>query len=224
MKKITLLFAVLSLIGSSAIAQFSKGETPPKLIQGNLLLSVTSTISLDGTWGSELMSLGFTSTKHKYGSDPAEDAYKCTHYNFLPRAGYFVIDNLAVGIEVILGGYKEKSANDYDNWSESMFGIGPFARYYYPLDKFYPFAEVEAIVGSEKSGYNDNDYKTGLFLVGVYLGAAFPLGEKVTFDAEIGYAHATFTHKGSGVEDLDSKEITGGVILKAGFSVYLPIK
>jgi len=224
MKKITLLLAVLCFASSGATAQFARGETPPQLIRGNLLLSVTSTIALDGAWGSELMSLGFSNTKYKYGSDPAEDAYKCTHYNLLPRAGYFVIDNMAAGIEVILSGYKEKDAGDYDNWSESMVGIGPFVRYYYPMEKFYPFAEVEVLFGSEKSGYNDNEYKSSLFLLGAYLGVAFPLGDKVTFDVEIGYANATLTHKGSGIEDLDSKEITGGIVIKGGFSVYLPVK
>jgi len=216
MKKPALLITALFVAALSLGAQ-------PQLKKGNLLLSVTSTISMDGAWGSELMSLGFSNTKYKYGSDPAEDAYKCTHYNLLPRAGYFVMDNLAVGLEAVISGYKEKSANDYDNWSESMFGAGPFARYYYPRDKYYPYGEIETLFGSEKSGYNDNDYKSGFFLFGIYLGAAVPLGEKVTFDTQIGYTRMTYSHKGTGVEDMDTKEITGGVVLKMGFSVYLPL-
>jgi hypothetical protein len=102
-----------------------------------------------------------------------------------------------------------------------MIGAGPFVRYYYPLEKVYPFGEVEAIFGSEKSAYNDNDYKSSFVFIGAYLGAAVPLGEKVTFDVEAGYSHITYTHKGAGVEDLDHKDITGGIVIKMGFSVYL---
>ncbi|TFH46759.1 MAG: hypothetical protein E4G92_06035 [Bacteroidia bacterium] len=214
MKKISLLFAALCLIASTALAQ-------TQLKKGNMMLGITSTISMDGGLGSELMSLGFTKTKNKDGSDPAEDAYKCTSYNFLPKTGHFIMDNLAVGLEAVIGGYKEKGDNDYDTWSESMFGIGPFARYYYPQEKYYPFGEIEALFGSQKSAYNDNDYKSGFVMLGIYLGVAVPLGEKVTFDAEAGYGNITYTHKGTGVEDVDYKNITGGLLIKTGFTVYL---
>ena len=220
MKKIAMLFSLFCLIASVTVAQ---APDTPQLKKGNILVGVASTISLDGAWGSELMSLGFTSTKNKHGSEPAEDAYKCTVWNFLPRGGYFVIDNLAVGLETAISGYKEKGSNDYDTWSESMFAIGPWARYYYPQEKFYPFAEVELLFGSEKESYNDNDYKYNVLLLGVYIGAALPLGERVTFDAKLGYAHATLSHKGSGVEDIDIKHLTGGIVIAMGFSVYLPM-
>jgi hypothetical protein len=220
MKKITLMFALFCLVATVAVAE---PPDPPQLKKGNILLGVASTISLDGSWGSELMSLGFTSTKHKHGSDPAEDAYRCSVWNFLPRVGYFVIDNLAVGLETAISGYKEKSSNDYDNWSESMFAIGPWARYYYPLEKFYPFAELELLFGSHNESYNDNDYKSSIFMVGVYLGAALPVGERVTFDGKLGYANATFSHKGEMIEDVDSKYLTGGLVISMGFSVYLPV-
>jgi len=220
MKKIALMFALSCLVAAVAVAE---PPDPPQLKKGNILLGVASTISLDGSWGSELMSLGFTSTKNKHGSDPAEDAYKCTVWNFLPRVGYFVIDNLAVGIETAISGYKEKGSNDYDNWSESMFAIGPWARYYYPQEKFYPFAELELLFGSQKESYNENDYKYSILLIGGYIGAAVPLGERVTFDGKLGYAHATLSHKGEMIEDIDIKHLTGGLVIAMGFSVYLPM-
>ncbi|MFN2313388.1 MAG: hypothetical protein ABR531_02965 [Bacteroidales bacterium] len=220
MKKITLMFSLFFLITRVIVSQQSE---PPQLQQGNTLLGVTSTISLDGSWGSELFSLGFTNIKTKYGSDPAEDASKRAVWNFQPRVGYFIIDNLAVGLETAISGYKEKGANEYDTWSESLLAIGPFVRYYYPQAKFYPFAELEILFGTKKETYNENDFKYSIVLFGSYLGVAVPLGEKVTFDAKLGYANATLSHKGLGVEDIDIKILSGGLVIAMGFSVYLPL-
>lgn len=220
MKKNTLLSVVFALVVTGLMAQ---SEIPQQLQKGNLLLAVTSSISMDGSWGSEVFGIGFSNTKTKQGSDPAEDYYRCTVWNLLPRGGYFVIDNLAVGLEFLVSGYSEKHDDGYDTWKESTFGAGPFIRYYYPLDRLYPFGEVEMLIGTHKESYNDNDYKYNIFLVGGYLGVAVPLGERVTFDIKTGYAHLTSSHKGSEMEDYDHKYLTGGIVIAMGFSIYLPM-
>jgi hypothetical protein len=74
-------------------------------------------------------------TKYSDGTT-SEDAYNQTTYNLLPKAGYFIIDNLVAGLEVIVSGYSEENAGYEGKWSESIFGIGPFVRYYYPLRRF----------------------------------------------------------------------------------------
>jgi len=221
MKKITLLSVAFSLI---AVAILEPPDVPQQLRKGNLLLAVTSSISIDGSWGWDVFGLGFSNTKTKHGSEPAEDYYKCTVWNLLPREGYFIIDNLAVGLEFLVSGYSEKHADGYDTWKESTFGAGPFVRYYYPLDRLYPFAEVEVLLGTEKESYNDNDYKYSLFMIGTYLGVSVPLGERVAFDIKTGYAHVTSSHKGDEIEDIDHKYLTGSFVLAMGFSLYLPIR
>ena len=213
MKKFTLVLAVLCLIASSAISQ-------PQLEQGKLMLGVTSTMSMCGSWGSEAFGLSFTKTKYKYGTS-TEDYYNKTAYNILPKVGYFIIDNLVAGLEVVISGEKGKYIDDGDTWKESVFGIGPFVRYYYPLEKFYPFAEVETMFGSYKeTGYDNDVWKEAMFMFGGGIGAAMPLGDRVTFDALIGYSRVSWTW-----EDVESegetKQIDGGLLIKMGFSVYL---
>lgn len=220
MKKITLLSVVFSLLVTALAAQ---PEVPQQLQKGNLLLAVTSSISMDGSWGSEVFGLAFSSTKSKHGSEPAEGFYKCTVWNLLPRGGYFIMDNLAVGLEFLVSGYSEKHDDGYDTWKESTFGAGPYIRYYYPLDRFYPFAEVEVLLGTEKESYNDSDYKYNLFMLGTYLGVSVPLGERVAFDIKTGYARVTSSHQGTEMEDYDHKYITGGFVIAMGFSIYLPM-
>jgi outer membrane protein len=217
MKKITLLLAAFCLIASSAIAQ------PAQLAKGNLMVGVTSTMALGGSEGSEFLGLSFVTEKHQQGSGQPEAEYKMTTYNFLPKGGYFFMDNLVAGLEVVLTGYSEKAIDDGDTWKETTIGIGPFVRYYYPLEKFYPFAEVEAVFGSYKEVWmGDEEDKEGFTLFGFSLGAAFPLADKITFDAAAGYLRTAY--KWEGVEGgEDGKYIYGGLGIRMGFSIYLPL-
>ncbi|MRR19085.1 hypothetical protein EG827_02735 [bacterium] len=214
MKKLTLLIAALCFIASTATAQ------PSQLAKGNFLAGISSTLALGGSESSDLMAFGFTTVKYKYGSDPAEAEYKLTCFNILPRGGYFIIDNLAAGLEVIISGYTEKDVDDDDTYKESTMGVGPFVRYYYPLEKFYPFAEAEFLFGSCKEGWYNEDEKYPFISFGIYLGAAMPLGDMVTFDAAVGYMSTQYKWdevEGGG----DIKEIYGGIGIKFGFSIYL---
>lgn len=213
MKKLLLLIAALCLVASNATAQ-------TQLTKGNLLLGVTSSMAMEGCWGTEFMSLGFSTSKTKYGSDPAEVDHKTTSFNLLPKAGYFVMDNLVAGLEVMISSYMDKDTDDGDKDGEMIFAVGPYVRYYYPLEKIYPFAELETMFGSYRETWHEDVYKEGLMMLGVSLGAAIPLGEKVTFDAMAGYSHVTWTAKD--VEGGETRKyLTGGFGLKMGFSVYL---
>jgi len=218
MKKITLLFAVLCLIASSALAQ------PAQLAKGNLMGGISSTIAFGGAYGSELMSLGFSKTSYKYDGT-TEEAYSMTVYNLLPKAGYFVIDNLAAGLEILISGYSEKDLEDGDKYKESTIGIGPFVRYYYPLEKIYPYAEAKTIFGSCKETWYDGDEeKSGLFMFGIYLGAALPVGDIVTIDLSAGYSRASYkyTYDNEGTDE-EEFEIHSGFGIGFGITVYLPL-
>jgi len=217
MKKTFLFIAVLCLVLSDAVAQLEKG---------NLMFGVTSTFAVKGVWGSELGSLALTKTKHNDGTT-TEDLYNKSTYNLLPKAGYFIIDNLVAGLEVIVSGYTEENTAYEGKWSESTLGIGPFVRYYYPLDKIYPFAEVGAVFGMYKdkwpnSGGGFNEEKNGLFTFGGFLGAALPLGDKVTIDIMAGYLRTSINYPADETgESEDYRMISGGAGIKVGFSIYL---
>jgi hypothetical protein len=215
MKKITLLLAAFSLIASNAIAQ------PAQLAKGNIMLSVTSTMALGGCWGSDLGGFGFSTHKYKTGST-TETSYKSTSWNLLPKAGYFVMDNLVAGLELMVSGYMDKDVDDGDKDGESQFGIGPFVRYYYPLKKVYPYAEVEAMFGSYKETWLEDVHKEGLVMFGVGLGVAVPLGDKITVDALAGYSLVSWTEKVE-VEGEGSSYLSGGFGLRLGLSIYMPL-
>ncbi|MBN2666030.1 MAG: hypothetical protein JXR67_05935 [Bacteroidales bacterium] len=209
MKKSCLLTTAFCLFFLMPVnAQFDKGK---------ILTGVTSTINLQSVYGSELMALGFISTKH--GSE--SDALKTTAFNLLPRAGYFVIDNLAVGLDVVISLCSQKSGDDYKDVSTTL-AIGPFARYYYPLEKINTFFEVNSYFGTwkEKYTYGSSEFEDnyGLLMLGLGPGVTFPVCDCAFFDVMAGYSHLVWKDKDS---EGDDKETSNGFGVKIGISVVL---
>lgn len=213
MKEISLTVAILLVSIATISAQ-------PQLEKGRILLGATSTVALSGSVSSELISLGFIKATYKYGSGPAEDAFTRTTYNILPKAGYFVIDNLAAGLHAVVAGYTEKDLEYDDTYKESTIGIGPFVRYYYPLDRFYPFAEAEMLFGTARELWYSDDERTPFVMLGVLVGTALPLGDNVTFDAAAGYLRSSMKDTDTETEERVNF-ITSGFCLRMGFTIYL---
>lgn len=94
--------------------------------------------------------IGFSSDKFE------EDTYseKSNSFNFNPKAGYFVTEKLAVGIELGIGSSKYNESDlgySYEETSNN-FNAGVFARYYF-LDlgaRFKTYAEAGFGIGSQK--------------------------------------------------------------------------
>jgi len=208
MKKFYLLIPVICLLSlQSAEAQFE---------QGKFIAGVSSTLGL-GEYGTDLMSLGFTTRKIKDSGGDVNTTYSTINFNLLPRLGYFVIDNLAVGAELQVGFSLEKSKDSDYKSSESLLAIGPFARYYFPLENIYPFAEANVGFGSwqEKwSNGSEGDDKEGLFSWGLGVGASKPVGENVLLDALVGYMSHSWKDP-----DNDYKYIYGTIGLRVGIAI-----
>ena len=215
MKKQSLFLAFLSisLICINASAQTSKG----KFLVGGLtkvggdILNVSS------------MNIGYTTLKNKDDSGDDDD-YKDKEFsfNFSPKVGYFVIDNLALGIDFTIASSFGKTTNTEYKYNSALLTAGPFVRYYIPTKKVLPFAEAMYSVGSRKTSSNwDGDettYKYGVQLYSVGIGVAIPLGEKASFDALVGY-HST-TYKAKEDNENNRRNVAGTVGLKFGFTIF----
>ena len=213
MKKVLLLIPFLYYL--------SFGAAQAQLDKGNIMVGVASTLNLGG-YGSDLMSLGFSSSKYKtdnYESDP----YKSVCFNLMPKGGYFIMDNLAAGLNIFMSISSEKDSGDDDKDTESLLGLGPWARYYYPLEKIYPFVELNVGIGSTKFtwdyGSGSEVEKYSAFIFGGGIGAAIPVGDMVSFDVMAGYSSVTSKEKDSESE-MNYKEVVGTVGITMGFTVY----
>ena len=193
--------------------------------QGNLTVGTSSSLNLIGS-DSDIMGFGFSTVKFK--SDRTgfqeEDADKVASFNLSPEVGYFVIDNLAVGIDLNVGTSKVTEGTSNDSSTDNLIAAGPFVRYYIPTTRVLPFVEVGASFGRVITKYDGGfldgeEFKTNLRSIGGGVGVAAPLGDKVTLDIMAGYQSITI--KADENNDDNDRTVTGTIALRLGFTVFL---
>lgn len=196
MKKVLLLVAVMVMISSLSKAQAKKGD---------ILVGATSSLNF-----------GSMSSSIEYDGE-STDIGKTTEFSFSPGIGYFVVDGLALGLDINW----ETSINKPDEGDEvktSQFLIGPFAKYYFGATNLKPFLESSFGFGS---GNNDEqDYNISGYGLGG--GVAVFLNEVVSLEFGLGYGGTTAQMKDvqidfyGNTDDVDVK--TNGFAFEFGFS------
>ena len=215
MKKVTILITVLCLIALSVTeAQVSKGRS---------LIGLSTSFGYIN-YGSDLMSLGFSSIKYKANllTNVDPDVLKVTTLNLLPKFGYFFFNNLALGLNLCIGTSIDKPKSGGKSTMTS-FGLGPFIRYYISGSKVMPFFEISSLFGSETNKYEDpyssSSNKNSLTSFGGGAGLAVKLGDKVTFDMTAGYNSTSEKAKQNNPNDI--RTVQGTIAFKLGFTVLL---
>jgi len=196
MKKLVIVFA-LAMISSGAFAQFNKGRY---LVGG---------------------SLGFSANTNKVKANSTTTTVShTTDFSLSPDAGYFIIDNLAVGASLGLGvsSTKDTGTNPDKNSSTSI-SISPFVRYYLPQGIFF---QGQIGFGSESDKNKDGTtntttttkYNTGNWSLAA--GYAYFLNDFVAVEPIIGYGATSRK-----VTNPDVKSVNPGLFLRVGLQVYL---
>lgn len=122
-----------------------------------------------------------------------------------PMAGYFVMNNLAVGGNISL------SHSKLGNNKVTTFGAGPLVRYYFGRANIKPFLHGEFGIVSEKfKVVNNSNTENGIHFL-LALGLAGFLNQNVALEALAGYDHTR-------LKDFDGD---GGFAFRLGFQVYL---
>jgi hypothetical protein len=220
MKKIVSIIIVLCLFALSGLnAQTEKGK---------LLVGVSSRTSLGlynfSTCTPDLMSVGFTTVKYKDDNETGEDKDKYTSLNLSPRVGYFLVNNLVLGLDLNLS-YLKMGATDSDYKDQmTTFTAGPFVRYYIPTGKVKPFVEAGAAFGNlvyKWDGWEGGEEKTkyGLTLFNGGVGLAVPIGSRASFDTMLSYNSMTVKEKEDNPDNF--REIAGTFGIRFGFTVAL---
>lgn len=138
MKKLFLSIAVLAA-GTASYAQIG---------QGSILLGGSLAFSSTGEQTNKTVAGGVTTETKTPGF---------SNWNFSPRVGYFLSDNLAVGLDLGLGQSHVKTVTNgtaEEKVSSFNLDLGLFARYYMNIsDNFYFFGQAR--VGYRSSSYQD---------------------------------------------------------------------
>lgn len=194
--------------------------------KGTIMIGEFTNVYQTGEGTPMNMNLGWSTHKVKSdsGDDDNSDPIKEFSINLTPRVGYFVINNFAVGLDFILAynNMKRTSGGEFIT-KRTQFGAGPFLRYYIPTQKIMPFAEASYSIGSSKTKWNyvdfDGEYSIKVQHWGLGIGFGIPMGDKVTFDALIGYQSHIYKDKEDNEDN--SRFIVGTIGLKLGLTVFL---
>ncbi|EOZ93487.1 hypothetical protein A33Q_3746 [Indibacter alkaliphilus LW1] len=206
------IFKILSfflLIGFSAHAQTEKGR---------MLLGAGTHIGFSNGIG--MMDMYFNNTTREFADGTSEER---SSYNifFAPKVGYFLSDNLAAGIDLAFGwGNRTIPLTAFAiEAKNSLFGAGPFVRYYVPKGKILPFAEVNSIFGNQRTRDDfvaENVSNTAVTSLGGGLGLALLLGERSSFDLLLNYTSNRANFESDGFYTREN--VLG---LKFGFTIFL---
>ncbi len=184
-------------------------------------------------YGSSSMGLSTEKDSYTSGSTTTESS-KSTYFDFSPSAGYFVIDNLPVGLKIQFNHSKTKNSNSSDEYTGNQIMAGPFARYYFlAQEKLKPMAEAYVGFGSSKNttkySSGSYDYKSAIFSYSLGAGASYFLTEHVAFDALIAFDSMKYTDKSSNPEEAvratssdDSSNKYAGICINLGIVVVIP--
>jgi hypothetical protein len=125
--------------------------------------------------------------------------------NLSPGAGYFIIDNFAIGANATVSYYKQ-SLNKY-----YTLGLGPWARYYFNNGVFVK-AETNFIL---LHGMGSNNSRQRTYSISPGVGYAFFISPKVSFEPCLSY---TFSHTRYSSE---FNEKLNNLQVEARFSIFL---
>lgn len=174
--------------------------------------------------------LGFTSTsvKYTYGRI-TEEGPKTTSFNISPSVSYFVIDNLAIGLEFDYRTSTTKQQREYYSdygydlidlkTTQTTVSVLPTATYYFSKGKLRPY--IEAGIGfantklkEEASNYGEYESNSDGLVWGAGGGLAYFITNSVSFDFGLGYSEYTYKEE-------DIKITTGAFGVNVGISVFL---
>lgn len=189
MKKITLLAALL--VGGLVSANAQKIETP------KLSEKVGTTPIKQGNWivGGALGSTGYSFEEESF------------NINISPRAGYFISDGIAVGLELGAG---LQTVKDGDNvWN---YKVMPFARYYFPegaseTGRFFGQGSI-GISGADVAGESDTS-----FAFAINAGYSHFVSRNVALEAIVGYNYSKSNQANASSQN--------GLGIAFGFQIFL---
>lgn len=153
------------------------------------------------------------------------DSYESKGYSITPSVGYFIEDNLVIGVNGTYNNLKTEedengvnSTRDYANYS-----IGAYAEKYYNIYKRFFFN----ISGDFRYANNDdeeNDLKNSFYIVGVSPGISCVINKhmsiKVGFENIIGYTYRTYENTGGEGSSYGLKTNLGDSDLSVGFRYF----
>ena len=160
----------------------------------------------------------FISSHLKYVNDGVTTGEATTNsFSFLPSIGYFVIDNLAIGLAGNFTSSSTKEEGDADKSISTSILIIPTAIYYVPMDgKIRPIIQIGAGLTSMSQKYGSEKSSASGLAINFGAGIASFIKDNISINFGLSYTLATLTDK----DDNKSKLKEGNFGTNIGFSIY----
>ena len=191
--------------------------------------------------GSFLVGGGFTGKIESFdNSNYSRSGTTLKEFTFFPNAGYFVLENIAVGLTARIGLTDYES--NYSNTSKTTefyfrYGVGPFFRYYYPVGDFAFIGELKyewaleqgeqerngITLGGSKS---ESDRHNNIFSSG--LGISYFFNKYVSIESMLRYEIENITYSSRTIEsnypleDYESETEFKRFLFVIGLQIYFP--
>ena len=164
------------------------------------------TINLDGT-------ISFSSTSYE-GSDNSYDVILLN-----PQFGYFIVDNLSLGIATKYEKFSFGEGSGHGEW-----GIGPAARYYFNLEKVYPFIGLgffysELDIGQDFRGNDFENFKYNNFIISG--GIDVFVAENVAIETLFNYTIKNAINPEVNLPDSHATEKLKLIFLGVGINIFI---
>lgn len=165
--------------------------------------------------------LQFISSNIEYEYDgQSEGEYTQNSFSIMPSVGYFVVDNLAVGLSANFTSTTQKFEEEKYTVTSTM--LLPTALYYFPVEgQFKPLLQVGAGLMStkEKDSYDgeSDEYKMSGLALNFGGGASYFINNNVSLNLGLSYTIANLKDG----DDSDFVQKQGNFGANIGFSVFL---
>ena len=167
--------------------------------------------------------LQFSSSNEEYVFSNSSSKTKQSSISFRPTMGYFVIDNLAIGLSgnFSTSTQEEKSFGKQISTSATIMSM---AMYYFPMEgKIRPLLQIGAGYSSMaqkytplQQGSEDKRLYSG-FTYNFGGGIAYFITENISFDFGVSYTNTNFKIKDNNITKLKLGNLDGNI----GISVFL---
>jgi outer membrane protein len=101
-----------------------------------------------------------------------------------PQASYFIVNNISIGLAV---NYERKSIGS----SSTNYGIGPSLRYYFSLEKLYPFISLGYSFTKSFNSNNDDTFNGNQYIITG--GISYFLAKNVAIETSVSYKIDRYT-------------------------------
>lgn len=211
MKKLVLSAVALTIVVMSVTAQTKKAMSVEKPVSTGVPMSSPTS---KGKW-----LVGPALTFVSSNLDDGTSKIKENDFGLQPEIGYFILDDLSVGLSIGIGVQQTKLDGVQLDKSSTLF-LAPTLRYYLPISQNFQFlGKFDIPIGSVKttlSNGNSVDEKTTSFGAQLIPAFAFFTSKKISIELDWGglYFSSTKTPAGTkvnsfGIDLFSSNDFTG---------------